>query len=186
MTTNSKLPLVLLYTNGGESIDGATRFQKLVFLAQQETNLSDIYSYHADKYGPFSPELHKDLEALRVDGYIEKNIVTNEVGNEKYVYSLTPNGISSAKDLLTDSNKGVFDIATDIKQEYNDKPLQELLRYVYRKYDDYATASELDLDRLFDPDARSQFLEEDREYIGTKPGEWKEVNPSAEEFFSTN
>jgi uncharacterized protein YwgA len=185
MSDPQKLPLVFLLTEDRDAIDGATRFQKLVFLAQEEGGLPNHYSFHADNFGPYSPGLHSDLEALAEQGYIDKNTVRNEVGNEKYVYSLNLKGIREAKSLLKiDQNKPLFDAVAEIKKKYNNKPLQRLLKYVYRSYEEYRTETELDLDRLFDPDARSQFLKKDREFKGTKPGEWKEVNPTAEEFFS--
>jgi len=186
MSSQSDLPLVFLYTDGRTAIEGATRFQKLVFLTQQETDLPSKYSYHADKFGPFSPELADDLEALRHKGYMDRDVETNAVGNEKYIYSLTPDGQNRASRLLIDANEWVFECIEGVKAEYNELPLQQLLKIVYRNYDDYATGTELDLDRLFDPDSQSQLLEEDREFLGGGPGAFKEKNPSAEEFFSTD
>jgi uncharacterized protein YwgA len=188
MAESTILPLTLLYTRHRSSVDGATRFQKLVFLAQQETDLPDKYSYQADKFGPFSPQLHSDLEELAARGLLERNEHANEVGDTKYVYSITPDGIELVKTVLNrnGSISKVFDTLQNIKKRYNDEPLQDLLRYVYRSYPTYATKSELDTDRLFDPDTRSQFLESDSdaEFVGTAPGEWKEVNSSAEDIFS--
>lgn len=186
MSDYSKLPIVFLYTDSRDSVDGATKFQKLVFIAQEEDDLGEFYPFHADKFGPFSPDLHKDLEALRIDGLIERNVVPNEVGNEKYVYSLTTRGIHTAQELVKAGNDRLFEIVTGVKKEYNNMPLPDLIRYVYGKYPEYTTSSELDIDTLFDPDARSQFLEYEREYVGTEPSEWKDLNPSAEELFSTD
>jgi len=186
MSSQSNLPLVFLYTEGRDAIKGATRFQKLVFLAQEETDLGDIYTYHADKYGPFSPGLADDLEVLRRDGFIERDIVTNNVGNEKHVYSITPAGVRQVKDLLTEDNRSVFNMVADIKDEYNDTPLNRLLRIVYSKYESYTIATEFDLDRLFDPDTRSELLNEEQEFLGEGPDAFEELNPSAEEFFSTD
>lgn len=188
MPESTIIPLTLLYTQHRASVDGATRFQKLVFLAQQETDLPDKYSYHADRFGPFSPQLHSDLDELAQRGLLEWNDQTNEVGNTKYVYSITPEGIQFVQELLNRNQQisAIFDTLQSVKKQYNDEPLQELLRYVYRKYPSYATETELETDRLFDPDTRSQFLEPDSEssYVGTEPGEWKEVNSSAEDIFS--
>jgi len=188
MPESTIIPLALLYTQQRSSVDGATRFQKLIFLAQQEANLPNRYSYHADNYGPFSPQLQADLTELVHQGLLERNERRNEVGNTKYVYSITPDGIQLVQRLLS-KQEGISDLfekVQDVKNRYNDDPLQELLRYVYQKYPTYAAESKLDTDRLFDPDARSQFLEPDSEdrFIGTAPGEWKEVNSSAADIFS--
>jgi uncharacterized protein YwgA len=188
MPKSTIIPLALLYTRQSNSVDGATRFQKLIFLAQQEAKVPETYSYHADKFGPFSPELHADLSALAQRGLLERNEHTNEVGNTKYIYSITPDGIQLVQGVLEQKDRisAIFEEIQNIKKQYNDDPLQNLLRYVYREYPSYATETELDTERLFDPDTRSQFLEPDSEdqFIGTAPGEWKEVNSSAEDIFS--
>jgi len=186
MADYNRLPLIFLHTENDSSISGATRFQKLVFIGQQEQDkIPEVYSYHADKFGPFSPELHGDLNQLHEIGLIEKNTVTNEVGNERFDYGLTDEGIQKARGLLKhDKLDPVFDTVQMVKKEWNNKPLPEVLQYVYHNYQEYTTESELDLEQLFDPDTRSQFLKEDREFAGSEPGEWKKMNPSADELFS--
>jgi len=187
MSDRTLLPLLLLYANSRERIDGATRFQKLVFLAQQEGGLSSTYAFHAERFGPYSYDLASEIDHYVTEGYIERDTVPNEVGNEKEIYSLTTEGIQVAKSAVT---KGVYEpimrILSEIKTEHNETQLQELLRYVYKKYDEYATATELDTERLFDPDARSQLLEPDdgTEYLGAGPEEAVEINSSAEDVFS--
>lgn len=188
MANSTIIPLAVLYTQGRSSIDGATRFQKLVFLAQQEGEVPDRYSYHADKFGPFSPQLHADLDELADRGLLQRTEQTNEVGNTKHIYTITPEGIQLIKKVLKkgEAMSTIFSSIQDIKAQYNKDPLQDLLQYVYQKYPAYATESELDTSRLFDPDARSQFLEPNaqEEFIGADPGEWKEINSSAEDVFS--
>jgi uncharacterized protein YwgA len=188
MPESEIIPLAFLYTQGSQSIDGATRFQKLVFLAQQENNIPEKYTHHADKFGPFSPQFNSDLQELTEQGLIERHKVTNEVGNTKYIYSITPSGIQKAKSLLGqyDRISILFDRIEAIKNQFNSEPLPELLRYVYRKYPTYTTETELNTDQLFDPDTRSQFLEPSsgNEFAGTAPGEWREINSSAEDIFT--
>lgn len=157
MSASTKLPLLFLYTKGNDSIQGATRFQKLVFLAQEETKLKDYYSFHEDRFGPYSFELRKDLQALQSAGYIEQNLVTNSYGHSRIDYTLTPKGIREAKNLLTEDNRSVFDLVEGVKEEYNYEPIQDLLQYVYQKYDEMVTASEVDTGSLYDPDAISEF-----------------------------
>lgn len=159
MTDTDALPIAFLYTEGRERIEGATRFQKLVFLAQQEEGV-DEFEYQSEQFGPYSPELAGVLDSLVAAGLVEKNVWRNDYGNEKHVYSLTIDGIQYAQDLLDDDEyRQLFDIASDIKGKYNDWGLERLLRYVYRKYEDYASRTELDTDRLFDPEAVSVFAE---------------------------
>ncbi|MFB6188139.1 MAG: hypothetical protein ABEI86_14915, partial [Halobacteriaceae archaeon] len=127
MNKSALVTIALLYTEGTASIDGATRMQKLVFLAQKESEVDEFYEFEAGDYGPFSTALARDLDELLERGIIEVNLVTREVSG--------------------------------IKREYNNKPLNQLLQYVYRKYDSYTTNTQLDTEALFDPDTRSEFLE---------------------------
>lgn len=155
MSDSKLFPLALLHI-GGDSIDGATRFQKLVFLAQRETNLDEIFPFQADKYGPFSPKLAQTLEVLEDQGLIEKNIETTRAGHERHEYRLTNRGLGVAR-LMTDEDEyeSLFEQGKKIKKRYNQKSLDTLLKYVYRKYPDMTDESELNLDELFSEDSSS-------------------------------
>lgn len=157
MPPSSKLPIVFLYTDQSTSIEGATRFQKLVFLAQKERNLKDYYEFRPDRFGPYSVDLRADIEALENQGLIERDVETNRYGHARIAYSLTPDGVREAKELLDYGNESVFDIVQEVKREYNDRSISGLLKYVYRQYDEYVEATDLDTKSLFDPDAVSEF-----------------------------
>jgi uncharacterized protein YwgA len=148
MAQSTVLPLALLYVDGSREIDGATRFQKLIFIAQQETPLGQPFDYREDKYGPFSPELYATLDELERRNLIEKNVRTNRSGNEKYTYHLTPQGRRAVQDLREKIDEDTFNRilqeAQKVKTQYNEMPLDRLLRYVYSKYPEYTSESELD------------------------------------------
>jgi uncharacterized protein YwgA len=154
MAPSTHLPLLFLYTARSEAIEGATRFQKMVFLAQKEHNLKEYYEFRSDRFGPYSVDLRSDLEELEKRDYIERNVETTFYGNAKIVYSLTPEGVQKSKDLLTPENRSVFDLVEGVKEEYNQKDLNDLLKYVYTKYNEYVEATDLDTTTLFDPDAQ--------------------------------
>jgi uncharacterized protein YwgA len=148
MAQNKLLPLALLYVDGQREIDGATKFQKLVFLSQEETDVGSPFEYQADKYGPFSPELHATLDDLEDRGLIKKEIRSNRSGNEKYVYHLTSAGSTVIKKLMDrDDAEGLEDVlddAQEIKKKHANKPLDRILKYVYTKYPAYTENTELD------------------------------------------
>jgi len=129
----------------------------LTFLAQQEDDI-DVFDFRAESYGPYSPGLASVLDSLVAAGLIEQNTWENGYGQEKHVYALTPDGIQYAQDLLNE-DQSVFEVANRIKEQYNDWGLERLLRYVYRTYEEYASETELDTERLFDPEAESVFVE---------------------------
>lgn len=186
MSDPSKLPLVFLYTNNRESIGGATKFQKLVFLAQEEEILSEQYKFEAHKYGPFSKDLHRDLHTLQAQGLLEIEEVQNEVGQTRQIFRVTHEGIEEVQKLLRiGSNEKVFDTVQDLKRKYNDRSLPRLLQYVYQNYDQYITETEVDTNRLFDPEAESEFLDPpENDYVGSEPGDFKKKNLRAQELFS--
>lgn len=161
MSNSKLLPLALLYI-GGDSIQGATRFQKLVFLAQEETNLDDIFEFEPDKYGPFSAELAQTLDVLEQNGFIKKDVETNISGQERYDYRLTPRGHNAASNMVDDQKyEKLLEEGKKIKERHNRKSLDTLLKYVYRKYPDMTKETELDLDKLFSergPNSRSSPL----------------------------
>lgn len=147
MAQNKLLPLALLYVDGQREIDGATKFQKLVFLSQEETDVGSPFEYQADKYGPFSPELHATLSDLESRGLIKKEVRTNRSGNEKYVYHITSAGRKVIKTLMKrDDAAGLEDLlddAQEIKKKHSNKPLDRMLKYVYTKYPKYTSETEL-------------------------------------------
>lgn len=155
----SSIPLILLYTENREGISGSTRFQKLVFLAEKESDIPELYEYIPHKYGPYSPDLSQDLQKLSEHGLIERNHTFNGVGNRTYTYSLTTKGIRVAKEYVNDYEP-LFRELSKIKQRYNKERIDDLLDYVYRKYPNYTTETELDKDKLSSKDA-SQFLTPD-------------------------
>jgi len=138
----------MLYVDNGREIDGATKFQKLVFLAQQETDIGKPFEYRADKYGPFSPELHATLDELEERNLIKKEVRTNRSGNEKHTYRLTDYGRRVLMEVKKkdDSEKfeGLLEDAHSIKRKYNSKTLDRILNYVYSKYEEYTSESELE------------------------------------------
>lgn len=141
------LPLVLAYVDDEEEIEGVTRFQKLVFLAQQETSLDDGFDFNAHDYGPFSKDLYAALDAYREKGLLRRKKTTTRSGNEKHIYELTDEGRETVSKLLSENEQlsEHSESAENIKKKYNDIPLRELLQYVYHEYEDMASQTKLDI-----------------------------------------
>lgn len=154
MRNEETLTLSLLYTRNREAIEGATRFQKLVFLAQEEQRFAEVFDFEPYKYGPYSSELAATVQGLEARGLVKTKMDTNAYGQERIVYRLTREGIAQIREEMDDQElDDVFDAVDEIKAKYNDWGTERLLKYVYRKYDEYTTDTDIDLDRLFDPDA---------------------------------
>ena len=172
MRNEETLTLSLLYTRNREAIEGATRFQKLVFLAQEEQRFAEVFDFEAYKYGPYSTELASTVRGLEARGLVKTEMDTNAYGEERVVYRLTREGIARIREEMDERElDDVFDAVEDIKSTYNDWGTERLLKYVYRKYDEYTTDTDIDLDRLFDPDA--SIFERRGEIQDTDPSEFR-------------
>lgn len=150
MRSSKLLPLALLQLSDEQEIEGITRFQKLVFLAQKEIEGLGTreYSFKEYKYGPFSKELYDDLDRLVATGYIARDTVETHNGNKKQVYRITEKGEEYIGQILevgnnqSDLNVGKLQ---SLKEEYNNMPILGLIRRVYSEYPDYAENSKLDI-----------------------------------------
>lgn len=147
MSKAKLLPLALLYAADDQVVDGITRLQKLVFLAQEESEIESEYEFYAYDYGPYSKELYDALDTLEDRELIEKEVESTRSGNEKYIYSLTDKGRTLVIDYLdfSDDRDSVLTVADTITEEYNDMPIQRLLQYVYKEYPDSTERTKLSI-----------------------------------------
>lgn len=141
------LPLALLEANDEEPVEGITRFQKLVFLFDREIHEEeDIYQFRPDKYGPFSKRLYDDLDWLVEKGLVERDTTKSPFGNDTQRYKLTERG---KRALQRAREKGQLEFdeqpLSELKDEYNDQNLWNLLETVYEKYPEMAKNSKLNI-----------------------------------------
>lgn len=141
------LPLSLLSAADETAIEGITRFQKLVFLAQREELDEEPYPFNAGKYGPFSKMLYDDIDRLVQENFIDQSIQNTSSGdNEKQVYKLTEKGKTVVKNGPVDDEKYLTsEQFKSFVEQYNDMELWNLLEYVYETYPKMAENSKLDL-----------------------------------------
>lgn len=144
------LPLALMYANDGEPIEGRTRMQKMVFLMQKELEKRDHsgavgleYDFIPYDYGPFSKELYDDLDAMIEQEFVDDTEEPLQSGKVKYIYEIEADGeklVDSEAEKWNDVD-AIMQLAQEIKQEYNDVLLSELIEHVYSEYPDYAERS---------------------------------------------
>jgi len=142
------LPSILVKMASDSQIDGITRFQKLVFILQQGDLInheplkdSAQFKYEPHNYGPYSKELHDELDRLDRQGIINKQSIRTPAGNEKQIFELSDDydiedGIIQDLDIELSRLLRTLD-------EYEDMPLLELLDIVYEEYPKYAAESNL-------------------------------------------
>ena len=132
------IPLLLCDILG--RLRGKTRFQKLVYLIQDEATAKDIqgssFIYKLSHYGPFSAEFSSVLDDLQNRGLLKERVELTLSGYERYVYSITEKGRrllerSKRKSLLS---KRLMEIVNDVADEFGDVPLSELVDEAYGRY----------------------------------------------------
>ena len=148
MIDRELLPLALLQANEREEIEGRTRMQKLVFLIQEEfenadSRLPGTYTYIPYDYGPFARELYDDLDRLKERGVITEERVEMSDGTYKYNYRLTDEAEDYISRVQQEKLEKTRQLADQIKSEFNDTRLPDLLDYVYAEYPEYAENSVL-------------------------------------------
>lgn len=148
MSNRKILPLALIKANNEQPVEGRTRLQKMIFLAQKRLEDSKIldeeYEYFPYNYGPFSKELYGDIDKLVEDGIIEEREETEEENKKKYYYELTSKGQKLLKDELQGEGFDTLeDVIEEIKSQYNEMNLPDLLDEIYSKYPNYAEKSTL-------------------------------------------
>ena len=156
-----ELIALLLYVPGqtgniGEPIVGRTRLMKMVFLLLKEGELEKQFTlptkFKPYKYGPFDPEVYDAIEALKGLSIIEEKSLKekvfefpediDEVYDTDTEYKLTPVGIAKVQKITNQVPQDVMRKISNYKMNYNEKPLVEILHYVYSRFPEYAKLSE--------------------------------------------
>lgn len=148
MTTIDILPLAFLYTDEERPIEGLTRFQKLVFLAQEEMNIGKKYQFQPDTYGSYSNDLYDSIRELEERGLLQERRRQTPAGNTKFVYSITDDGRELLDSVLEmdeyEHLRELLERAEEIKREYGGQSLHNLLEYVSEEYPKYTSGSGAD------------------------------------------
>jgi uncharacterized protein YwgA len=135
--------LLLLALRQAEDPLDPVRLQKGMFLLAQEGGLppSDRYEFFPYDYGPFSPAIYSDLEEL-VSAHFVREVATP--GYTWNRYRVTGAGIEEAQQLmvnLADRDATAVNRLSRIKQDVLSRGFNNLLRYVYERYPDFASHS---------------------------------------------
>ena len=92
--SRTEMVLLLLHNMNNQVVKGRTRFQKIVFLLQEQ-GIGFGYKFKPYLYGPYSEELSDDVNMLTGLGLLaidSEEIKSDGVVHDRYVYSLTEEG----------------------------------------------------------------------------------------------
>lgn len=150
MNIESRHLIILNLLNNADRnrIESRTRLQKLVFLtqAEHEDPLPEEYQFVAFDYGPFAPDLIKDIEYLEKNGWLTEHKESKE-NIDLFMYTLTEEGKQSLTEelaLLPETERDNILTATEHSINlFNDIPLTRLLEHVHNNYKKYTRNSVL-------------------------------------------
>ena len=137
----SDLILLLLKSKNKIPIEGITRFEKLIFLAQKEIfekwdKFKSDFNFEADRFGPLSTEIYDELDFLKSVGMVDE-------GPGKS-YKITEKGVRFTEAKVKDRVPEKIQKALEsLKEEHGTENLNYLLKYVYTKFPEYTVKSEI-------------------------------------------
>jgi uncharacterized protein YwgA len=131
--------ILITLLNAGGTFGSVTKLQKLAFLSIQETDIESFTEFKWHLYGPFSKEIEDTIDALHTQGIlVEKEISRmNHFGDEYTVkqLSLTTKGRKLAENKIGEINECEKKAILATIDKYGDRPLAQILDYVYKAYD---------------------------------------------------
>ena len=156
-----ELIALLLFVPGAqgkiaEPIVGSTRLMKIIFLLYEEAKLKELNeksnTFTAFRFGPYDSEVFDAIEALRILGLVQTNRENRNQGkgtdielatDDQTFYRLSDQGIARVQKLAERVTPELYKTVSNYKATYSKKPLVEILQYVYTKYPNFATRSEV-------------------------------------------
>ena len=91
-------------------VEGRKRFQKVVFLLQEQFEIEFNYRFIPYLYGPYSSQLQNDIDSLTRTGYLKASKI-----EYLFFYEITPLGQQTA---------------SQIEKEYGEKRVEKLRKHV--------------------------------------------------------
>ena len=123
------------------SINGKTRLQKEVFLAQKALSDKGIkrkYGFMPYHYGPFSRQLYFDINLLKKQGTVDEVTQLQDESGLHREFRLTNRGIAEVTALLRDKKLlEIYMIVESVKREYDNMQLRDLVDLTHEKYPEY-------------------------------------------------
>jgi len=135
-------------TNEQSYID-PIRIQKGLFLfgMKNKERIGAFYSFKPYLYGPYSPEIYKDLRELQKQGLVLEQSIVRKGWN---CYTLTKAGKLKAKSFINNDTYPLVAKMAAIKLNVTKLSVLGLLKEIYEEYEDYAVKSIVNVEALND------------------------------------
>lgn len=121
------------------------RIMKGLFLAQMEQDESEAgrvplvnppYQFIPYSYGPFCPSVYGELESLALNDEVEFQQIP---GKDYRIWGLTDKGEQDAQELVASMGEDFRKRIEHARIIVCNKTFDDLIRYVYSRYPDYAS-----------------------------------------------
>jgi len=136
---------ILMYlTYKAKGIQGITRFQKYVFLLQEEYKIELGYKFKPYENGPYSLELrYQDLADLISFGYIEEYKIWGWP-NPRYDYRLSEFAQTYTREVIEkELDENIKNAINAIIKKWQGKNIRHLLYYVHNKWPEFKLTANL-------------------------------------------
>ncbi len=160
LTAGEDMLISLLFEGAGKQkynvpVGGKTRLVKELFILWKVYGVDTGYEFIPYYFGPFSPEIYRDLASLDAFGLIkiEDAISGSEI-------SLTPEGVKRATEARAKLPQATLERLVSCKEKYNKMPLTDLIDYVYKRWPKFTDKS------LNDPDILLKELSAEFDKVG--------------------
>jgi hypothetical protein len=119
------------------------QLQKALFLLGRELPKvvgCNFYNFEPYNYGPFDKAVFEDAKALAGDGFVTVVPATNTRPKE---YRIAPLGTLRRNEVLDEAPARGVQYLQDVVRWIEDRPVQDLIRSIYRKYPEFKANSVL-------------------------------------------
>lgn len=117
------------------------QIQKSMFLfkegAQSHFDQNQFYKFAPYQFGPFSPDIYYDLEALERRGLVR---IERDDGGKRRAYVITQQGQEFASKMRGEHRRA-YGYLGNLTRWVTRKSFTELLRYIYRRWPEYQANS---------------------------------------------
>lgn len=146
MSLENLIVLDLLNEDNRESITGKTKFQKLIFLIEDELKkkgATSDFNFVPFRFGPYSSKLSFLIDEMIRKGFIKR--IKKTFDNQEIIsFSITEDGVRELVRLQqNENNENVIKVVRAFKSYFKKYPLDKLLMAVYKKYPQFTSKSEL-------------------------------------------
>ncbi|WP_159076972.1 hypothetical protein [Halococcoides cellulosivorans] len=126
-----------------KEICGRTRLMKGAFLIAKklegEFDIATDFDFEPDKYGPFDQGVFETIEELEKEGLL---VIENRPEFEGDCHKLTPEGEKVAESHFQEIEDSQQSLLTWVRERHLDRPLPQILSFVYNQYPKMAKNSE--------------------------------------------